>query len=184
MADIAKQRGIAGDPRHATAAGSAALDLALPDTAATEAFGARLAHALDDPALLSGSGCSVWLNGDLGAGKTTLARALIRAMGHAGRVRSPTYTLVEPYRLRARDGSGLDLYHFDLYRFGDPAEWYEAGFDEYLAAPGLRLIEWPEKAGACLPTPDLTIDLALDGDSRTLHARAHTQKGTLCLERC
>jgi tRNA threonylcarbamoyladenosine biosynthesis protein TsaE len=157
----------------------------LDDLAATNAFGARFAQAIDHVREASGfSGLHVQLLGDLGAGKTTLVRATLTGLGHAGRVRSPTYTLVEPYTL-AREAGELELYHFDLYRFADPTEWLDAGFREYFDAGAICLVEWPQKAGALLGTPDLVFALEpIDGDRRLLDARAYSDSGKACLERC
>ena len=157
----------------------------LDDLAATDAFGARLAHAIDEVRAAPGfGGLHVQLLGDLGAGKTTLVRATLAGLGHTGRVRSPTYTLVEPYSL-ARGAGELELYHFDLYRFADPAEWLDAGFREYFDAGAICLVEWPQKAGALLGTPDLVLALEpLDDDRRLLDARAYSESGKACLERC
>ncbi len=109
------------------------------------AFGAALAAKLPRDGV-------VFLIGDLGAGKTTLARGILRGLGLEGRVKSPTYTLVEPYRF-----SGIQVYHFDFYRIIDPAELDFIGLDELLSTPGLKLIEWPERAGDRLPVADVTI---------------------------
>ncbi len=218
----------------------------LPDEAATLAFGKRFAAALR--ADCSGSadtrknagtettmprdtvataatphswvGLHVHLLGDLGAGKTTLVRATLHALGHRGRVRSPTYTLVEPYRigiagpddraapdhpapdraspdtLQPARGEGrdqadgrldtraYDVYHFDLYRFADPAEWADAGFREYFNAGALCLVEWPQKAGTLIGVPDLSLTLDLADDGRVLTARAYSARGKECLDRC
>lgn len=97
------------------------------------------------------------LQGPLGAGKTTLVRHLLRALGVSGRIKSPTYTVMEPYRV-----GGLDIAHFDFYRFSDPREWEDAGFRDVFARPGLKLAEWPEKAAGALPMPDLALHLTLD----------------------
>jgi tRNA threonylcarbamoyladenosine biosynthesis protein TsaE len=159
--------------------------VALDDLAATQAFGARFAQAIDHVRTAPGfSGLHVQLLGELGAGKTTLVRATLAGLGHAGRVRSPTYTLVEPYAL-ARETGELEVYHFDLYRFADPAEWLDAGFREYFDAGAVCLVEWPQKAGALLGTPDLVLALEpLDEDRRLLDARAYSESGKACLERC
>jgi tRNA threonylcarbamoyladenosine biosynthesis protein TsaE len=125
----------------------------------------------------------VQLIGDLGAGKTTLVRATLRALGHAGRVRSPTYTLVEPYSLTTQTGA-LELYHFDLYRFTDPAEWIDAGFREYFDSGAVCLIEWPQRAGGLLGVPDLEFKLEQEGEGRVLTARAFSETGKSCLESC
>ena len=157
----------------------------LDDLAATHAFGARFAQAIEHVRQAPRfSGLHVQLLGDLGAGKTTLVRATLAGLGYTGRVRSPTYTLVEPYTL-ARDAGELELYHFDLYRFADPAEWLDAGFREYFDAGAICLVEWPQKAGALLGTPDLVFALDPIGDDRRLlDARAYSDSGKACLERC
>ena len=121
---------------------------------------------------------TVWLQGDLGAGKTTLVRGLLKTLGHAGKVKSPTYTLVEPYVV-----SGLYLYHFDLYRFVDPEEWDATGFRDYFNQQSVCLVEWPEKAGDLLPQPDIEIRLAIDGTGRTASLSAHSEQGALCVKR-
>ena len=122
----------------------------LADEAATLALGAKLAYALQK----NDTGALIYLSGDLGAGKTTLSRGLLRGMGYSGRVKSPTYTLVELYVV-----SKLNLYHFDFYRFGEPEEWQEAGFRDLFHETNICLVEWPEKAGELLPPPDLTVTL-------------------------
>jgi tRNA threonylcarbamoyladenosine biosynthesis protein TsaE len=122
-------------------------ELFLSDESATARLAARLAQHLVP-------GLKIWLSGGLGAGKTTFVRALLAALGHTGRVRSPTFTLHEPYLIGERV-----LHHFDLYRFNDPREWQEAGFDELVALPAISLIEWPGQAEGALPHPDLEIAL-------------------------
>ncbi len=144
--------------------------IALADEHATLALGGRLAQLLQP-------GMSVWLTGDLGAGKTTLVRGLLRALHYEGRVKSPTFTLVEPYSF-----SRFNLYHFDLYRFADPLEWEEAGFREYFNARSICLVEWPERAYGYLPEPDLVIGLAFSGEGRTAEFKARTEAGRRCLE--
>lgn len=165
---------------------------ALADEAATHAFGERFAQAIEHVReAASGAdsqafhGLQVQLVGDLGAGKTTLVRATLRGLGHTGRVRSPTYTLVEPYVLERPNGE-LALYHFDLYRFTDPAEWADAGFREYFDNGAVCLVEWPQRAGRLLGVPDLVFSLDLDheGDGRVLVAQAYSESGKACLERC
>jgi len=146
----------------------------LPDESATDALAARFAHAYGDQ--IAPAGLHVHLHGDLGAGKTAFVRATLRALGHVGRVRSPTYTLVEPYQV-----GSLAVHHFDLYRFSEPAEWREAGFDEYLGTPALNLIEWPERAEGVLPTPDLSFAIDVVGDGRCLRAVAYSDTGRACL---
>ena len=145
------------------------LELELPDEAATLALGAALASALEP-------GLAVHLRGDLGAGKTTLVRGVLRALGHAGPVKSPTYTLVELYEI-----SRLSLHHFDFYRFHDPREWSDAGFRESFNGRNVSLIEWPEKAGGLLPPPDVEIALASSGDGRSASLRARSEPGRRCL---
>lgn len=112
------------------------------------------------------------LSGDLGAGKTTLVRGLLRALGYAGRVKSPTYTLVEPYTL-----SSLHLYHFDFYRLESRSEWSHSGFREYFNAQSMCVVEWPERAGDLLSAPDLAVGLQFEGEARRANVRAHTQAG-------
>lgn len=132
--------------------------LAWADEAATQAFAERLATQLLQPAVAGNA--LIELRGDLGAGKTTLVRHLLRALGVIGRIKSPTYAVVEPYSVPSPAGQ-LDIWHFDFYRFNDPDEWEEAGFRDIFAAPGLKLVEWPDKAGEHLPRPDLLIELSL-----------------------
>jgi len=159
----------------------------LADETATDAFGARLATAIVATRAASEpfAGLQVQLTGDLGAGKTSLVRATLRALGHAGRVRSPTYTLVEPYTVDTASGELL-LYHFDLYRFSDPAEWADAGFREYFDSGAVCLVEWPQRAGALLGVPDLvlTLEPGPQGVGRVLTAQAFSASGKACLERC
>jgi tRNA threonylcarbamoyladenosine biosynthesis protein TsaE len=117
------------------------------------------------------------LHGDLGAGKTTLVRHLLQALGVTGRIKSPTYAVVEPYEL-----PGLDVWHFDFYRFTDPREWEDAGFRDIFASPGLKLAEWPEKAAAMLPTPDMDIALQANGETaRAVTLTAQTAVGRAML---
>ena len=137
----------------------------MPDRAATEALGAALASG-------ARAGRVIHLRGDLGAGKTTLVRGLLRALGHAGRVKSPTYTLVEPYEL-----SSLHFYHFDFYRLKDQFEWEQAGFREYFNARAMCVVEWPERAADLLPPPDLDIQLHFEGEARRAQAWARTEAG-------
>jgi tRNA threonylcarbamoyladenosine biosynthesis protein TsaE len=133
----------------------------------TRAFAARLAA---HPAI---AGAFIELHGDLGAGKTTLVRHLLRALGVQGRVKSPTYAVVEPHEL-----PGLNIWHFDFYRFNDPREWEDAGFRDLFASPGLKLAEWPEKAVGLLPVADLVVRIEAQADeSRQVTLTARTALG-------
>jgi len=117
------------------------------------------------------------LHGPLGAGKTTFARHLLRALGVRGHVKSPTYALMEPYEARV-EGGRFAVSHFDFYRFDDPREWEDAGFREVFASPGLKLVEWPEKAAEFLPPPDLRIAIEpRDDASRDVRLDAETARG-------
>ena len=155
------------------------LTLLWPDEAATQDFAQALARA---PAVRH---AFIELEGDLGAGKTTLVRHLLRALGVQGRIKSPTYAVVEPYDLPAGPGglpAALAVWHFDFYRFKDPREWEDAGFRDTFAAPGLKLAEWAELARQALPQADLTIRLeALEDDSRQVQLQAHTPTGAALL---
>jgi tRNA threonylcarbamoyladenosine biosynthesis protein TsaE len=121
----------------------------------------------------------IYLRGELGSGKSTLIRGLLRGLGVRTRVKSPTYTLVELYVV-----SRLNLYHFDFYRFLNARELADAGLADYFEGDGVCLVEWPERAGDLLPGPDLEITLAYLGAGREIHARAHTASGERCLARC
>lgn len=136
-------------------------DLQWPDEAAAQATAERLAAAL-----LPAPDAVIELHGPLGAGKTTFVRLLLRALGVQGRIKSPSYAVMESYELPAASGGGTAS-HFDFYRFGDPREWEDAGFRDVFAAPGLKLCEWPEKAAGQLPPPDLALHIdLLPGDAR------------------
>ena len=139
----------------------------------TAAFARRLACAPElREAILE-------LRGDLGAGKTTFARHLLRALGVTGRIKSPTYALVEPHQTPA----GWPVLHFDFYRFGDPREWAEAGLRDLYAGPGLKIAEWPEQAEGVLPAPDLAIGIdALADERRAVTLRARTARGRALLQ--
>jgi tRNA threonylcarbamoyladenosine biosynthesis protein TsaE len=133
----------------------------------TRAFAERLA---EQPAL---AGAFIALHGDLGAGKTTFVRHLLRALGAQGRIKSPTYAVVEPYELPSQPA-----WHFDFYRFDDAREWEDAGFRDIFAGPGLKLAEWPEKAAGLLPQADLDIHIALaEADRREVTLHANTARG-------
>jgi len=142
------------------------MSLHLADEAATAALAEALAAALPVPS----SGWTILLQGDLGAGKSTLARALLRALGHAGPVPSPTYTLVEPYRL-----AQTTVYHVDLYRIGSPDELYYIGWDDL--DDGLRLVEWPDRAPGLADTADLRVQLAYAGAGRTAVLEGLSERG-------
>ena len=125
----------------------------LIDEAATEGFGAALLPVLKEQ---FPKGAVIFLHGDLGAGKTTFVRGILRGLGFAGAVESPTYTLMEPYLL-----DELEVYHFDLYRLQSPQELEFVGFDEILSGPGLKFLEWPEQGLSWLPNPDVDVYLEL-----------------------
>lgn len=113
------------------------------------------------------------LQGPLGAGKTTFARHLLRALGVSGRIKSPSYAVVEPYEL-----AGGSAWHFDFYRFAKEREWEDAGFRDIFAGPGLKLVEWPQNAGETLPIPDLRMELEpLEHDQRAVQLSAYTERG-------
>ncbi len=158
---------------------SAVKSLHWPDELATQLFATQLAaqpqldHAFNA------------LHGDLGAGKTTLVRHLLHALGVQGRIKSPTYAVVEAYELPELDRPALNIWHFDFYRFSDPREWEDAGFRDIFASPGLKIAEWPEKVASVLPTADLDIHIttALDA-SRLVTLTAHTATGLALLAGC
>jgi tRNA threonylcarbamoyladenosine biosynthesis protein TsaE len=143
----------------------------LADEAAMLALGNLLAATIMP-------GMYVALSGNLGSGKTTLTRGLLRGLGYQGKVKSPTYTLVELYTL-----SKLDLYHFDFYRFNDPQEWLDAGFRDYFEPRNVCVVEWPERAQGLLPTPDLKIALSVEAGGRRAYIAAETEHGIHCLNR-
>ncbi|QKJ67922.1 tRNA (adenosine(37)-N6)-threonylcarbamoyltransferase complex ATPase subunit type 1 TsaE [Deefgea piscis] len=146
----------------------------LNDEAATLDFGRQIAQVLH-------AGMVVFLEGNLGAGKTTLTRGILRGAGFTGRVKSPTYTLVEPYPLLGlKADSKLYFYHFDLYRFNDPSEWEDAGFRDYFNAESVCLIEWADKASGQLPTPDWIIQLIPEGEGRKILLFATSELGQTC----
>lgn len=145
------------------------LHLLIPDEPTQLALGARLGQLLPQGV--------VYLQGDLGSGKTTLTRGLIQGQGFQGAVKSPTYTLVEPYML----GTRL-IYHFDLYRLNDPEELELIGIRDYFEEKALCLIEWPQKGQGILPAPDLTLTFAAEGQGRSLLLQADSEAGQACLQ--
>lgn len=161
-----------------------AIDLYCRQEADTASLAKQLAASFEQfLTKQSGSHLNISLEGDLGAGKTTFARYLIQAMGHAGKVKSPTYTLCEPYPLKL-NGQLITVHHFDLYRMRDPLEWQEAGFAEHFDAPGICIIEWPEKAEGTLPGFDVQIQLAAGADEneRAIKINALTPSGASALK--
>ena len=148
-----------------------ALELHVAGEEAMVGLGRTVASVLE-------AGTALYLCGDLGAGKTTLARGLARGFGHTGAVKSPTYTLVEPYL-----DLPVPLYHFDLYRLGDPEELEYLGVRDYFDGAAITLVEWPQRAGDFLPTPDLRISIADQGDGRRIEIRACSDRGHTALAR-
>lgn len=141
----------------------------LENEQATVARGRQLADCLS-------AGMVVFLHGELGAGKTTFARGILNGLGHAGAVKSPTYTLVEPYT-----AVSPALYHFDLYRLGDPQELEYMGVRDYFADDNIVLMEWPERGAGFLPPPDLEISMLVQGEGRELVMHAISSAGDRCL---
>ena len=142
------------------------------DETATAAFAAELA------AMPGVRNAYITLHGDLGAGKTTLVRHLLRSLGVQGRIKSPTYAVVEPH-----ETPQLNIWHFDFYRFDDPREWEDAGFRDIFASEGLKLAEWPEKAASLTPPADLAIYIeAIDETQRRVTLRTSTERGRHMLQ--
>ena len=152
------------------------ITLTLDDEAATLACGARFAKILLP-------GLNIYLHGDLGAGKTTFVRGNLHGLGYAGKVKSPTYTLVEQYSI-----ANYNVYHFDLYRFIDEEEWDAAGFRENFNPQSICMIEWPEKAEHILPEPDIHVQLSLynsgypNNIGRKVQFSAGSDLGQQCLD--
>jgi tRNA threonylcarbamoyladenosine biosynthesis protein TsaE len=143
----------------------------IPTSEAMEQVGAQLATVCH-------SHCTIYLGGDLGVGKTTLVRGFLHALGHPGTVKSPTYTLVEPYQI----GNHF-IYHFDLYRLSHPEELEYLGIRDYLEENVICLIEWPERGGYITPPPDLEIQLYHHAEGRLLEWKAHTETGIAIVQR-
>ena len=142
----------------------------------TRAFAETLAKALSCQP--QGVDAFISLHGELGTGKTTLVRHLLRALGVQGRIKSPTYAVVEPH-----EAGDTKIWHFDFYRFNDPREWEDAGFRDLFASAGLKLAEWPEKAGGLIPTADLAIYLeAMTDTARKARVSAGTPRGKRLLQ--
>lgn len=151
----------------------------LENEEATEAFGRALASASQDGSKRTRTiGGRVYLSGELGAGKTTLTRGVLRGYGHMGAVKSPTYTLVEPYEER-----GLNIYHFDLYRLADPEEVEFLGVFDYFDEENLCLIEWAERGKGYLPAPDIEITLSIQGVGRLIRLETRSAHGELIARR-
>ena len=144
------------------------------DEEATQALGAALARVLKP-------GLTIYLHGELGAGKTSLTRALLHAAGYQGRVKSPTYTLLEPYVIQLA-GQPIELMHFDLYRMNHPDEFIEAGFRDFFNADRICVVEWPERAENLLPNADLDIFISVAAQGRGVELRANSIQGASCLE--
>lgn len=152
-------------------------ELVLPDETATARLGRALAAGLAAQlSTIEQAGFNFRLEGDLGAGKTALIRALLRGLNVSGPIKSPSFALVEAYKI-----SSLDFYHFDFYRFADPAEFASAGFRENFGPGNITAVEWPNRAGPRLPAADLEIELDVAGDGRVARLFARTPTGQACL---
>ncbi len=152
-------------------------DFIWPDEDACARMAAAMAQSLS-PLLADGGSVFMELRGTLGAGKTTFTRHLLRAMGVQGRIKSPSYAVVESH-----EAGDVTVHHFDFYRFNDPQEWEDAGFRDLFAAPGLKLVEWPDQAAGLLPTPDLCLNLTpLDADQRAVYWQAFSARAQVALQ--
>jgi tRNA threonylcarbamoyladenosine biosynthesis protein TsaE len=148
------------------------MQILLEDEQKMQVFGEKIAQVIGQinaPLL-------ILLNGDLGAGKTTLSRGILNGLGHRGSVKSPTYTLVEPYDLEVGK-----VFHFDLYRLVDPEELYDIGFNDYLSESQLCMIEWPDKGGSLLPKADISLQINSNGSGRQVILTAQTSLGSQCV---
>ncbi|WP_024610820.1 tRNA (adenosine(37)-N6)-threonylcarbamoyltransferase complex ATPase subunit type 1 TsaE [Pseudoalteromonas sp. TB64] len=143
----------------------------LSDEVATVAMGNQIAAIIEQ-------GAVIYLHGDLGAGKTTFTRGVVQGFGHTGKVKSPTYTLVEPYELEK-----ANVYHFDLYRLGDPEELEYMGIRDYFSADAICVVEWPEKGGEFIPVPDLDITLSYVDDERKIVIKSASERGVAIVEK-
>jgi tRNA threonylcarbamoyladenosine biosynthesis protein TsaE len=146
------------------------LEQILPDEAATVAFGDKIAKSIVNVSEVKG--VTLYLHGDLGAGKTTLTRGIVTGFGHQGRVKSPTYTLVEPYELKLRT-----VYHFDLYRLADPEELEFMGIRDYFADNCVCVVEWPQQGQGFLPAADLLVYLVYVDDHRQVTLQSNSEVG-------
>nr|WP_279027818.1 tRNA (adenosine(37)-N6)-threonylcarbamoyltransferase complex ATPase subunit type 1 TsaE [Snodgrassella alvi] len=146
-------------------------EIFLADENDTLKLGERFAQLISPPLI-------IWLEGDLGAGKTTFTRGLLNALGYNGAVKSPTYNIVETYPFK-----GFNLHHFDLYRFQNPEEWLDAGLDELITADSIILIEWPQLGGDLAPPADIILNITINGSGRTVLINAVTTNGTKTLNK-
>lgn len=146
-------------------------EIFLADENDTLKLGERFAQLISPPLI-------IWLEGDLGAGKTTFTRGLLNALGYNGAVKSPTYNIVETYPFK-----GFNLHHFDLYRFQNPEEWLDAGLDELITADSIILIEWPQLGGDLAPPADIILNITIKSSGRTVQINAVTTNGTKTLNK-
>jgi tRNA threonylcarbamoyladenosine biosynthesis protein TsaE len=148
------------------------MQILLEDEQKMQVFGEKIAQVIGQ----INASLLILLNGDLGAGKTTLSRGILNGLGHRGSVKSPTYTLVEPYDLEIGK-----VFHFDLYRLVDPEELYDIGFNDYLSESQLCMIEWPDKGGSLLPKADISLQINSNGTGRQVILTAQTSLGSQCV---
>ena len=148
------------------------MQILLEDEQKMQVFGEKIAQVIGQ----INASLLILLNGDLGAGKTTLSRGILNGLGHRGSVKSPTYTLVEPYDLEIGK-----VFHFDLYRLVDPEELYDIGFNDYLTESQLCMIEWPDKGGSLLPKADISLQINSNGTGRQVILTAQTTLGSQCV---
>lgn len=146
-------------------------EIFLADENDTLKLGERFAQLISPPLI-------IWLEGDLGAGKTTFTRGLLNALGYNGAVKSPTYNIVETYPFK-----GFNLHHFDLYRFQNPEEWLDAGLDELITADSIILMEWPQFGGDLAPPADIILNITIKSSGRTVQINAVTTNGTKTLNK-